>query len=214
LSVDSHSFVLSTVPSPLGGETIWFISVKNDMFPQPLSDETLAARIAQGDTAAFETLYDHYAGSVLGICLKIVGDRALAERLLQETFWRVWQNASSYHPERGSFAGWLFRLARNLAIDTRHRPAVSPKGAAEIVESDSEANVVDRAQSNRETQKARSAFAKLSHEQRQVIEMAYFYGMTRQEIADATGETLDRIATLARLGLKKLRGKLEKGNTQ
>jgi RNA polymerase sigma-70 factor (ECF subfamily) len=184
------------------------------MSPKQLSEETLAARIAQGDRTALEALYDQYAGTVLGICLKITGDRVLAEVLLQETFWRVWQNASSYHPEHGSFAGWLFKLARNLAIHTRHRQDVSPKGTAQMVESDSEANVVDRAQSNRETQKARSAFAKLSHEQRQVIEMAYFYGMTRQEIADATGEALEIIHIRARSALKKLHRKLEKGNTQ
>jgi RNA polymerase sigma-70 factor (ECF subfamily) len=81
-----------------------------------LSDEILASRVAQGDATAFEILYDRYAPTVLGIALKIIDDRTLAENLLQETFWQLWQSASMYRPESGSFTGWLFRTARQLAM--------------------------------------------------------------------------------------------------
>ena len=82
-----------------------------------LTDEILITRTAQGDVAALEVLYDRYAPTVLGIALRIIGDRAVAENLLQETFWQVWQSASMYRPESGSFTGWLFRMARQLAMN-------------------------------------------------------------------------------------------------
>ncbi|HEU4744076.1 MAG TPA: sigma-70 family RNA polymerase sigma factor [Anaerolineales bacterium] len=81
-----------------------------------LTDETLAARISQGDVSALETLYERYAPIVMGITLKVTGDRALAEDTLQETFWQVWKNAAAYQPESGPFTGWLFRMARQIAL--------------------------------------------------------------------------------------------------
>ena len=80
-------------------------------------DETLVIQVARGDSAALEALYDRYASRVLGISMKIVGDQALAEDILQETFWRVWQSAATYQSQLGAFTGWLFRIARNLSID-------------------------------------------------------------------------------------------------
>jgi RNA polymerase sigma-70 factor, ECF subfamily len=86
-----------------------------------LTDETLAARIAQGDVSALEALYEKYAPIVMGIALKVTGDRALAEDVLQETFWQVWQSAAMSRPESGPFTGWLFRMARQLAMEAGSR---------------------------------------------------------------------------------------------
>jgi RNA polymerase sigma-70 factor (ECF subfamily) len=85
-----------------------------------LSDEILIARVARSDRSALETLYDRYAPMVMGISIKITGDRAVAEEVLQETFWQVWQGASTYHVQGGSFTGWLFRIARRLATESYH----------------------------------------------------------------------------------------------
>jgi RNA polymerase sigma-70 factor, ECF subfamily len=183
-----------------------------------LSDEILAAKVAQGDRNALETLYDHHAAAVLGISLKIIGDRAVAEDVLQETFWRVWQSAITYQSQRGSFTSWLFRIARNLAIDAYRRRSVRPQtiietaGANPILDQmpDTDMDVENQAQSNLKAQQVRNALAVLPREQRQVLEMAYFNGMTRQEIAEATGEALGTIHTRARLGLQKLREELER----
>jgi RNA polymerase sigma-70 factor (ECF subfamily) len=182
-----------------------------------LSDEILVARVASGDRTALESLYDHHAAAVLGISLKIIGDRAAAEEVLQETFWRVWQRAVTYQSQRGSFTGWLFRIARNLAIDAYRRRSVRPQTIIETADAnpildqlpDPDMDVEDQAQSNLKAQQVRNALTILSREQRQVIEMAYFYGLTRQEIAEATGEALGTIHTRARLGLQKLRKELE-----
>src|SRR5919106_4896476 len=101
---------------------------------EQLSDEVLAAQVARGEGRALETLYDRYASIVLGISLKIVGDRDAAEDVLQETFWRVWRSAASYQSQRGSFTGWLFRIARNLAIDAYRRRSVRPQAITETVD--------------------------------------------------------------------------------
>ncbi|HEX6033851.1 MAG TPA: sigma-70 family RNA polymerase sigma factor [Anaerolineales bacterium] len=93
-----------------------------------LTDEFLITRIAQGDVSALEILYDRHAPTVLGIALKVIGDRALAENLLQETFWQVWQSASMYRPEGGSFTSWLFRMARQLAINAHAQQGTIKSG--------------------------------------------------------------------------------------
>lgn len=183
-------------------------------------DETLAARVARGDNAALEALYDRYASRVLGISMRIVGDQALAEDILQETFWRVWQSAGTYQSQLGAFTGWLFRIARNLSIDAYRRRNVRPQtvqsarepGGDPVLEEapDPDADVAEQAQSILMNRQVRKAMASLPDVQRQVIEMAYFYGMTRQEIAEATGEALGTIHTRARLALQKLRGELER----
>jgi RNA polymerase sigma-70 factor (ECF subfamily) len=182
------------------------------------SDEILVTQVAQGNSDAFEALYDRYAPTVLGICLKGVGDQALAEDLLQETFWRVWKSAKAYQSERGTFTSWLFKIARNLAIDAYRRRNVRPQalqtqeGSDPILEEvpDPEMDVAEQAQAMLQNRQIRKALATLPQVQRQVIEMAYFYGMTRQEIAEATGEALGTIHTRARLGLEKLRAELDR----
>ena len=168
-----------------------------------LSDEVLAARVAQGDRTAFETLYERHASVVLGITLRITGERAIAEDLLQKTFWRMWQGAVTYRPQHGSFTDWLFRIARNLAIDVHQQRGVHPKASMDATEANS-------ARSNFKAQQVQTALQTLPPQQRQVIELAYFSGMTCQEIAKTTGEPPAAIQTQARLGIEKLRETLER----
>jgi RNA polymerase sigma-70 factor, ECF subfamily len=191
---------------------------KDKTGPEQLSDEILVARITQSDTTALEALYDRHASTVLGVLLKVIGDRALAEDALQETFWRVWKSASTYESERGSFTGWLFRIARNLAVDAHRRMNVRPQALGNVADSDVLADqmpdpdndVAELAQADFRSRQVRAALASLPPVQRQVIELAYFYGMTRQKIAETTGEALGTIHTRARLGLQKLREELER----
>ena len=191
---------------------------QNDMAVERLSDEVLAAQVARGESQALEVLYDRYAATVLGISLKILGDRAAAEDMLQETFWRVWRSAASYQSQRGTFAGWLFRIARNLAIDAYRRRNIRPRPITDVDDSDSRIDQtpdpnMDVAEQFRvflNHKLVLGALRTLPRVQRQVIELAYLHGMTRQEIAEATGEALGTIHTRARLALQKLREELQR----
>jgi RNA polymerase sigma-70 factor (ECF subfamily) len=207
----------NAVPVRINGERS-VLRPHNDKASEPLSDEILAAQVAQGESAALEALYDRYASTVLGIALKVVGEQGAAEDVLQETFWRVWRSASTFQAERGAFTGWLFRIARNLAIDTYRKRNVRPQAIAGAADAepildqtpDPNVDVVEQTQALLKHRQVRSAIATLPQVQRQVIELAYFYGMTRQEIAEATGEALGTIHTRARLALQKLREELER----
>jgi len=165
-----------------------------------LANEVLIDRVARGDLIAFETLYDRHAPTILGIALKITGDRNLAEDILQETFWRMWRSASTYQSQKEPFLSWLFRIARNFAIESRRRLVGSPGHVRMQVENQNRSDLT--------AEQVQSIAADLSPEQRQVIEMAYFYGMRRQEIMEATGKSLESIDTDARLGLQKLQERL------
>jgi len=186
--------------------------------PERLSDEILVSQVAQGNSDALETLYDRYASIILGLSFKVTGDRSMAEDVLQETFWRVWKSAATYQSQRGTFTSWLFRIARNLAVDAYRRQNVRPQALYRadandpLVDEapDADVDVAEQAQSILKNRQIGSALASLPRPQRQVIELAYFYGMTRQEIAEATGEALGTIHTRARLALQKLREELDK----
>ena len=183
------------------------------------SDEVLAAQVARGESSALETLYDRYASIVLGISLKILGDRVAAEDVLQETFWRVWRSAASYQSQRGSFRSWLFRIAHNLAIDSYRRRSIRPRSITDVENGDMTLDQIPDPSIDIAEQsllflmhkQVAGAVASLPVVQRQVIVMAFFYGMTRQEIAESTGEALGTIHTRARLALQKLREQLPGG---
>ena len=178
-----------------------------------LSNEQLMALIVSGDTAAYEMLYDRYSSMVMGLALRMTGDRAMAEDVVQETFWRVWSKADSFDNQRGAFTSWFFGIARNLSVDMLRRRTMRPQQTDEtesMIEliADPKADVAEIALLGAKHQQVRAAVATLPVEQRYVIEMAFFNGMTRQEIAQATGEPLGTIHTRARLALQKLREEL------
>lgn len=184
------------------------------MIVKEWSDEQLIVQVARGDTTAYESLYDRYCSAVMGLALKITGDRSLAEEVVQETFWRVWRKADLFETQRGAFTSWFFGIARNLSIDVlrRQRTQIQPVEETEqIIEQavDPTMDVPEAAWLREKHQQMQAAIATLPNEQRSVIEMAYFRGLTRQEIAQASGEPLGTIHTRARLALQKLRDELQ-----
>jgi RNA polymerase sigma-70 factor (ECF subfamily) len=190
------------------------VVLKPIMIVKEWSDEQLIAQVARGDTAAYEMLYDRYCSLVMGLALKITGDRSLAEEVVQETFWRVWRKADLFQTQRGAFTSWFFGITRNLSIDVlrRQKTQIQPVNETDqIIEqaADPTKDVPEAAWLREKHQQMRAAIETLPKEQRSVIEMAYFRGMTRQEIAQATGEPLGTIHTRARLALQKLREELQ-----
>ena len=181
-----------------------------------LNTEPLIKRVANGDTAALELLYEQYAPAVMGLAVKMLGDQATAEEVVQETFWRVWRNADSFSARQGSFSSWLFGITRNLSIDTWRRGKVRPQPVINEQEQqqlenrpDPEANVDESAWTAIKHGQVRQALNALPQAQRQVVELAFFGSMTRQEIAEAIGAPLGTVHTRARLGLQKLRELLQ-----
>jgi RNA polymerase sigma-70 factor (ECF subfamily) len=177
-----------------------------------VSDEQLMQQVAAANPDALEALYDRYAPTVMGLAVKLIGEPSAAEEIVQEAFWRVWRNAASFERQRGAFSGWLFGIARNLAIDFFRRRRVRPQPVSDDADeqridrmSDPDADVPEAAWLAIQRTQVRAAMQGLPAAQRSVIEMAYYRGMTRQEIAEATGEPLGTIHTRARLALQKLR---------
>jgi RNA polymerase sigma-70 factor, ECF subfamily len=175
-----------------------------------LSDEQLLARVAGGDTAAHEALYDRYGSTVFGLALKITGDRPASEEVVQEAFWRVWRKADSFAVQRGAFTSWFFSIVRNLCIDTLRRRRAQVATASEFEDAldelpDPDTDVAEAAGLVVRHKQVRAAVAALPPEQRSVIELAYFRGLTRQEIAEKTGEPLGTVHSRARLAMQKLR---------
>jgi RNA polymerase sigma-70 factor (ECF subfamily) len=182
----------------------------------PEDDETLLPRLAAGDRAALDRLYDRYAGPTYALLLRIVADRQLAEDLLQEVFLRVWQRAGSYRIERGRALTWVLGIAHNLAIDELRRQRRRPRGAEEregasatdflaavpATEPGPEQVVWEQ---HRRAQIA-GALGQLPEAQRVLIELAYFEGYTQSQLAARFGEPLGTIKTRLRLGVQKLRG--------
>jgi len=181
---------------------------------EAVRDEELIVQVAQGDRRAFEALYDKYASLVFGLALRMLGNREIAEEAVQEIFWRVWQRAKSF--ERGrSFAPWLFGIAHNYAIDELRRRRARPQPVYEDADNPvlssiaDEADVGEAALQSEQRRIVLNALRELPDEQRQALELAYFGGLTQQEIANRLGNPLGTIKTRMRLGLQKLRSILQ-----
>jgi RNA polymerase sigma-70 factor (ECF subfamily) len=188
---------------------------KGNQQAMELSDEQLMARVAARDSVAFGLLYDRHAAVVLGIAVKIVSDRAVGEEVLQETYWRVWTQAATFDPAKGPLRAWLFSIARRQALDVLRRQSVRPAAARDESEARRlelavapDDDVPGAAEQAIAAAQLRGALSELSAEQQRVLELAYFSGLTRQEIARVTGTPLGTVHTRARLGLQALRAKL------
>jgi RNA polymerase sigma-70 factor (ECF subfamily) len=179
------------------------------------SDAEVIALIASGETRALEVLYDRYSRVVYSFAVRIVSDPQLAEEVLQEVFFRVWQQGSAFQSSRGSLITWLLSITHNLAIDEvrkrNRRPQKADSEDPELVlgsVADTSADIEEEVWLSGVRSAINTALARLPAEQRDVIELAYFRGMTQREIADVLGQPLGTIKTRMRLGLQKLREQL------
>lgn len=174
--------------------------------------QTLITMIADGHQSALTQLYDSTSRMAFGLILRIVTDRSNAEEVLLDVYTQVWRQSSSFDPKRGSPLAWLMTIARSRAID-RLRAGKHEHGrealdtAGELV---STANDPERASEISERQRlVRSALDSLSSEQREVIELAYYAGLSHSEIALKLGQPLGTVKTRTRLGMLKLRDILQ-----
>jgi RNA polymerase sigma-70 factor, ECF subfamily len=173
------------------------------------SDAVLLARVANADRDAFEVLYHRYVRSIFGLALRRLRDRAQAEEVTQEAFAAVWRSAQSYRPERGSAGGWLYTVARNAIVDRLRRNSradtsyelpdlASPDGGPD-----------EQAEQSDAAWRIHRALETLNPNERQVIELAYWSGLSQSEVASFLGEPLGTVKTRTRSALARLADVLE-----
>ena len=172
----------------------------------PAGDETLLARIADGDLGAFQTFHDRYAARVATYARQLNHDRQVEEDVILEVFSTVWTRAASFNPERGDAAGWLYTLTRNKVIDLWRRS--SKGGPAEEID---DRRLAARREEDDLRLTLRQALSHVSPEQRRAIEIAYFDGLTYQEAAHELELPEGTLKSRIRLGLKTMRSVLTQG---
>jgi RNA polymerase sigma-70 factor (ECF subfamily) len=175
-------------------------------------DSELARRLKNRDPHAMSDLYDRYGRIAYSLIFRVVRDTGVAEDLVQETFLRVWNRVHSFDQERGALGPWILTVARNRAID--YLRSVDGRMSAGSLELDRTeiptlfSGLNDGALALDRARRLKSAFEKLNANQRTVIELAYFEGLSQTEMAERMKQPLGTIKTWVRTALKALREEL------
>ncbi len=181
--------------------------------PDPDEDASLVRSLAARDEAALSRAYVRHGALVFGIATRVLGRTQDAEEVLQDVFLKLWRTAAQFDPARGSLAGYLVTLARNRAVDLlrgrRSRPPDAAGGELDLA-AQTEAGAGPAARVDVAEAKARAvaALGTLPTEERRVLEMAYFDGLSQTEIATRTGDPLGTVKGRTRSALRRLRAAL------
>ncbi len=172
------------------------------------SDGELIQRAATGDRVAFEDLYRRYARPVFGLALRRLGDRGRAEDAVQETFASIWRSASSYKPDRGPGAPWLYAVARNAIVD-RARTRTDTPTESLVEQADDSAGPADQAEQGWVSWRVHRAHEELPEREREVTALAYWSELSQSEVAEFLGLPLGTVKTRTRAALAHLASLLE-----
>lgn len=176
------------------------------MNPSP-SDQELMTRVAARDRDAFAELYDRFAPQVFGLALHFLNIHGDAEDVLQETFLQVWDQAHRFDPARSPPDGWVLMIARSRAVDRlRQRPAAGP--VSDVPDPSASGRTGAEQERREEAGRVSAALETLPEEQRTAIRLAFFGGMTHEQIAGRLGVPLGTVKTRIRLGMLRLRDRL------
>ncbi len=177
---------------------------------ETLSDQELLKYVVHRRRQALEVLYQRYSSAVYSLALHMLRDAGAAEEVAQDTFFNVWRRASSYRPDRGKVTAWLFSIEHHRVIDEFRRR--KRREQAQVVydvdlirQTDDVGDPVQYAMSQLRQGVVKEALSGLRPEQREVVVLAYYGGLTHSEIAERLGQPLGTVKTRMRLGLKKLR---------
>jgi len=175
--------------------------------PSPLNDLELIRRVAYRDEHAFMALYDRFAPHVYALTLRVLGESMLAEEATQDTFLKIWSRARQFNPGQGDLAPWLLTIAHRTALDrlrleNRRLPASNARDPEETW-----AILADERTENSDARWRSLHFAvkSLPKEQQQVIDLAYYKGMSQSEIAEVLGWPLGTVKTRLRTAMQSLR---------
>ena len=172
-----------------------------------LTDGELISRVGDGDANAFELLYRRYARPVFALALRRLGDRGRAEDAVQETFASIWRSAGSYRRDRGPGAPWLYAVARNAIVDRSRTLGALPAEAGD--EPSDEPGPDERAEASWTAWRIHRALAELPEQERRLIELAYWGGLSQSEIAEFLDIPLGTVKTRTRSALSRLADALE-----
>ncbi|MFL5343343.1 MAG: sigma-70 family RNA polymerase sigma factor [Hyalangium sp.] len=175
----------------------------------PAADRALLQQVALGSGAAMRALYTRCSGRAWAVVLRVLGSRADAEEVLQETFLEVWRRAREFDPSRGAVETWVTTIARTRAIDRKRALGTVARTAEDAAQqpppmSATPVDPSNAAEQGQDRARVAAALRELPPEQRTVVELAYFEGLSQREIADRTGDPLGTVKTRARLALEKL----------
>lgn len=185
--------------------------MQSDATPDLEAEIELLRRIGEGNRDAFSQLYDRFNGVLFATAYRVLNNQQAAEDVLQDVFVQVWEKAALYDPTRGKPLTWAITLTRNKAIDRlrsvqrRNRLGDELEREAETFEQFDDKSSVDVVESAEKGQLVRQAIGKLSKEQREAIELAFFSGLTQTEIAERLGEPLGTVKARIRRGMMKLK---------
>lgn len=171
------------------------------------SDQDLVRLVASGDSAALAELYDRHSSILYSVALRVLANATDAEDALQQAWLQAWRSASAYDARRGTVVAWLLTLARSRALDLR-RSRTSRRRAEDATENEPRPSPPDPSASHehrRLHERVTQALAALQPQQRQVLEIAYFEGMSQSEIAARLGAPLGTVKSWTRQGLMRLR---------
>lgn len=172
----------------------------------------LVERIAQGDEGALGELHDRYAGLLLALARRVLSSAEEAEDVVQDVFVQIWNQARRYDASRASVSTWLSLIVRSRSIDRLRSRQVKERTAKAAHEENSEVDTSPDGDSNvledERSQRIRRELAELPEEQKQVLEYAFFQGLTQSEIAETYGIPLGTVKTRTLLAMKKMRAAL------
>jgi RNA polymerase sigma-70 factor (ECF subfamily) len=175
----------------------------------PESDESLVRAIANGDTRALAALYDRHAPLMLGLVRRIVVGKPEAEDIVHDVFIEAWRRAADYDESRGSVKAWLMLRTRSRAIDFRKSAGVSravPTGDGDWLAALADPRVADSEAPDRS--RLRQLLASLNDDQREVLLLGYFEGLSSSEIATRTGVPIGTVKSRVAAALAALRSAL------
>jgi RNA polymerase sigma-70 factor (ECF subfamily) len=182
--------------------------------PPAVDDVSLLAKIAQRDQVALSRFYDRYARIIYGLAFKSLRSVEESEEVVLDVFAQVWRIADRYDAQKGRADTWLFTLARSRILDRlrklqRMNPSTTlSMDAVEIHPKADGVDLFEEASIRERRSQVMAAMQTLPHEQRLVLELAYYRGLTQREIAAQTGLALGTVKTRIRLGLIKLKSAL------
>jgi RNA polymerase sigma-70 factor, ECF subfamily len=185
--------------------------MENEPSADLLLEIDLVERIGRGDRSCFEQLYERFSGVLFSTAYRILNDQEGAEDVLQDVFVQIWDKASMYDSRRGKPLTWAVTLARNKAID-RLRSVQRRNRLNDEVEQEAVIDAqmqgeqpVDAVEAKEKSRLIRSAVLQLSKDQREAIELAFFAGLTQNEIADELKQPLGTVKARIRRGMMKLK---------